>query len=58
MNINILITKSPSDLLLILSERGLYLVVGVMTESFNGNAAASGGCIGVRWRCLNWIPRA
>lgn len=58
MNINILITKLLSDLLLSFSERGLYPVVGVMTESFNGNAVASGGFIGARWRCLNWIPRA
>lgn len=58
MNINILKTKLLSDLLLSLSERGLYPVMGVMTESFNGNAAASGGCIRARGRCLNWIPRA
>lgn len=58
MNINILITKLLSDLLLIFSERGLYPVSGVMTESFNGIAAASGGCIGARGSCLNLIPRA
>mgnify|MGYP003549545015 CR=1 FL=1 len=58
MNINILITKLLSDLLLIFSERGLYPVVGVMTESFNCNATASGGCIDDRGSCNKRISRA